>query len=299
MKVVNSHRSVLSVARPLRRQHGPGLVTTDLSDADFGGAMNPFIMVSLYDMAGPTFPPHPHAGFSVATYILPESPIGFINQDTLGNRNRIAPGALHVTVAGSGVQHEEQPERRNSLARGFQIWIDHAPEDREIAPYALHLRADAVPVTTREGATIRAVLGSSKSLVSRLQLPTHVRLVDVSLETGASFSQDLLPGENAFVFILSGAIDISGVRVDAGSAAATTPEGELLDTTAVGGSARLILFAGKPLKHPRVQRGPFVASNTEQLQRFVSRFQLDGFGSLTPFSAQPDWQPNDGQQIAP
>ncbi|NJL18620.1 MAG: hypothetical protein HC938_17155 [Nitrospira sp.] len=30
--------------------------------------------------------------------------MAFFNQDTLGNKNRIAPGALHITVAGSGVQ---------------------------------------------------------------------------------------------------------------------------------------------------------------------------------------------------
>ncbi len=260
--------------------------------------MNPFMVVSLYDMAGPTFPPHPHAGFSVATYILPESPIGFINHDTLGNRNRIAPGALHVTVAGRGVQHEEQPERGDSLARGFQIWVDHCDEDREIAPYARHLRADEVPVTEHQGATIRAVLGASNGLVSPLELPTRVRVIDVSLDAGARLSQDLTPGENGFVLVMTGAVEIGGTRVDAGAAATTSVDGDLLVVSAPDGPARFIVFAGAPLPGPRVKHGPFVASGPEQLQRFIARLQSGGFGTLTPFAAQPDWKPNDGQELA-
>lgn len=152
-------RSVALITRPGIQRHGSGLVTYDVGADHIGAAIEPFIFVSLYDMTGPTFPPHPHAGFSVATYILPESPIGFINQDSLGNRNRIAPGALHVTVAGSGVIHEEQPEKPGAAARGFQIWIDHRAADREIAPHALHVRNDAMPSVRDAGMTGRVVLG--------------------------------------------------------------------------------------------------------------------------------------------
>ncbi len=82
--------------------------------------LDPFLVVSLFEMTGSVFPPHPHAGFSVATYILPESPVGFINQDSLGTRNEIRPGGLHATVAGSGVLHEEQPVRAGVAALGYR-----------------------------------------------------------------------------------------------------------------------------------------------------------------------------------
>lgn len=288
-----------SIAQPPRQRHGPGLATTDLSETALGPAMDPFIVVSLYDMAGPTFPPHPHAGFSVATYILPESAIGFINHDTLGNRNRIAPGALHVTVAGSGVQHEEQPERTGSLARGFQIWIDHANSARDIAPFALHLRANDVPMVSRDGATIRVVLGTSNGLASPITAPTRVRVVDVALEPGARFHQQLANGENAFLLIHAGIAEIAGARVEAGAVAVLSNDSEDLSVSAPSDAARFTLFAGIPLRQRRVQRGPFVAKDAEQLQRFMTNFQNSGFGMLTPFAAQPDWKPNDGQELMP
>lgn len=292
-------RTVATLIHPEQRRHGPGLTTTDLGGPELADTISPFLVVSLYDMAGPTFPPHPHAGFSVATYILPESPIGFINHDTLGNRNRIAPGALHVTVAGSGVQHEEQPERTGALARGFQIWIDHAEGARDVAPHALHLRADDVPVVRDGGAVVRVVLGSAAGRSSPLAIPTPVRLVDVTLEAGASFRQDLNDGETAFVMVLSGDVLIAGTEVAAGTVAVTDRVGAELPVSAGPAGARLILFAGQPLAgEPRVQRGPFVASSSAQLQGFMTRFAATGFGTLTPFAAQPDWQPNDGQVLA-
>lgn len=281
---------------PVQR-HGPGLSTTDLTAAALGDHLDPFIVVSFYEMTGPTFPPHPHAGFSVATYILPESPIGFINHDTLGNRNRIAPGALHVTIAGAGVQHEEQPERAGSIARGFQIWIDHDNAAREIAPFAQHLRAADVPVVKIGGARVAAVLGYSNGAASPLVPPTPVRVIDVALEGGAAFSQSLNPQENAFLYILEGGIEVGGADARAGDVVSFARDGDMLAVEAADGGARLILFAGAPLNQRRVQRGPFVAGDAGQLQRFITRFQSTGFGSLKPFAAQPDWAPNDGQTL--
>lgn len=288
-----THRTLRSVLRLNAQRHGGGLVTADLGGGALAAELDPFIMVSLYEMAAPTFPPHPHAGFSVATYILPESPIGFFNQDTLGNKNRIAPGALHVTVAGAGVQHEEQPERLGSVARGYQIWIDHGESQREMTPHALHLAAREVPIVRREGAVIRAVLGASNGAASPLSPPTPVRLIDVALENGARFEQDLQRAETAFLLVLEGSIEIAGARVDAGHAALTALDGDTLGVAANAGPARFTLFAGAPLKSRRVHGGPFVASSETQLQNFAAAFRSGGFGALTPFAMQPGWAPND------
>ena len=96
----------------------PHLVTHDLTHATLGAALSPFLVISYFDMTGPVFSPYPNAGFSVATYILPDSPTGFWNQDRLGDNNAIAPGSLHWSVAGAGLMHEETVMRTGRLARG-------------------------------------------------------------------------------------------------------------------------------------------------------------------------------------
>lgn len=286
-------RSIVRIATARKHQHGPGLATTDIGATELGESIDPFLVVSLYDMVGPTFPPHPHAGFSVATYILPESPIGFVNQDSLGNRNRIAPGALHMTVAGRGVIHEEQPERSGSTARGYQIWIDHANANREVDPYALHLRADDVPIASSESGTVRVVVGESNGMRSPLTPPTEIAIVDVILTPNALFTHRLPTNDQAFVLMLAGSSSIAGQAITAGEVAATSLGDEIAVLAGPAG-ARLTLFAGKPLRHSKVQGGPFVANDPTQLALFDKAYRAGEFGGLTPFAAQPDWAPSEG-----
>jgi redox-sensitive bicupin YhaK (pirin superfamily) len=51
--------------------------------------------------------------------------------------------------------------------------------------------------------------------------------------------------------------------------------------------ARFLLFAGAPQSTHRVQRGPFVARDAQQLARFVDAFERGGFGRLVPFVDAP------------
>jgi redox-sensitive bicupin YhaK (pirin superfamily) len=281
-----SQRTIKAILQAPTNRHGPGLVTRDAGESVLGEDLDPFIMVSLYDMAGPTFPPHPHAGFAVATYILPDSEIGFINQDTLGNKNPIPPGALHVTVAGSGVQHEEQPIRSGGVAKGFQIWIDLKNGTRQVAPHAVHLAASDVPVITREGATVRVVQGDMEGAVSPAKLATNIRILDVALEAGARVTLPIPARENAFAFVLKGAVEVNGSIAREEQLVRTAPDGDEILLTAGPEGARLTVFAGEPFRQPRAQRGPFVASDPAELQSFMNAFANGRMGSLVPFAEQ-------------
>ncbi len=258
----------------------PELTTRDLMAASLGDRIDPFLVISLFDMRGPLFPPHPHAGFSVATYIFPESEIGFWNQDTLGNRNLIPPGALHLTVAGSGVMHEETVTRSGRSALGLQIWIDHADADREAAPAALHLAAPSVPTAIHAGVTRRVLLGASGHLVSPIKAPLAARLIDIDLAEGATLDEPTAPGETAFAVIRQGR-----VTTDAGPAGPATAvfAGTCPLRLTAQTPTRLTLFAGPPLRHPVVPAGPFVASTKAQAQAFRTRFAAGGMGRLTAF----------------
>jgi redox-sensitive bicupin YhaK (pirin superfamily) len=284
---VTTPRSIAAIVPAAVSRHGEGLRTQDLAASRMNVDIAPFIVVSFYEMNGPTFPPHPHAGFSVATYIVPESRNGFVNQDSLGHRNRIPPGALHWTTAGAGVLHEEQPERAGAPAHGFQIWIDLPDAERECAPDARHLPAADVPVSHTDGTTIRAVLGASNGLRSPLATPTPVRLVDVVLAPAATFVQALGSDENAFAFVLGGELITPGGTARAGEAAVTVVQGDGLIWHAGTQGARFLLFAGVPQSKRRVQQGPFIARDQQQLAGFVAAFNRGGFGQIVAFADAP------------
>ncbi len=258
----------------------PELVTQDLMASALNGLIDPFLVISLFEMKAPFFPPHPHAGFSVATYIFPESDIGFWNQDTLGNRNAIPPGALHLTVAGAGVMHEETVTRSGRSALGLQIWIDHADADREVLPAARHLAAKDVPTIAGNGVIRRVLLGTSGGLTSPLAPTLAARIVDVDLQAGAILEEPAIPGETAFAVVRSGQVETAAGSAGAGTAIFAT--GGSFSVTALVES-RLTIFGGQPLRHTVVPAGPFVASTEAQAHAFRARFASGGMGRLTPF----------------
>ncbi|MFK0090779.1 pirin family protein [Pseudomonas sp. NPDC090755] len=62
--------------------------------------IDPFLGVDHAWMSGPTFPPHPHVGFSAVSYLFLDSETGINNRDDIGTQSLIRPGGLHWTAAG-------------------------------------------------------------------------------------------------------------------------------------------------------------------------------------------------------
>jgi redox-sensitive bicupin YhaK (pirin superfamily) len=241
------------------------------------------LVVSLFEMTGPVFPPHPHAGFTVLTYMLPESPVSFINQDSLGLTNEIAPGGLHATVAGAGVLHEEQPIRTGGLARGFQVWIDHRNGERAVPARSETLEASDVPTRREEGLRLRVLIGSAQGLTSPVSLPTAVRLLDVELAPGATFHEPLAREEQGYVVAVEGAVESDGVRVSRGQVATLGADGHGLRVTAGPNGARITIFLGVPFRQPRVFAGPVVGGSKAEALAFLKAASAGQFGSLRAF----------------
>jgi redox-sensitive bicupin YhaK (pirin superfamily) len=258
----------------------PFLTTHDLTHDRLGAALSPFLIISYFDMTGPVFPPHPHAGFSVATYLLPESPTGFWNRDTLGTHNAIQPGSLHWSVAGAGLMHEETVMRSGKLARGFQIWIDHPDALRQVPPAALHVAGGDMPVTTEGGVTRRLVVGQDGTVQTTISTPVEVTILDIRAEPGARWVEMLAKGHQAWAWVLEGGLKVDGQSVAAGETLRLTA-GVTFAASAVG--ARLVIFSGKPTGSTVVQGGPFVGSSRAEIDGFHARYRSGGMGRLPAF----------------
>lgn len=265
---------------------GARIATRDVTRTAIGEPMDPFLVVSRFEMRGPVFPPHPHAGFAVMTYILPESETGFRNQDSTGFSNVIAPGELHVTVAGRGLQHEETNLEDGRAALGLQIWIDLPAAHRQDAPSAFHLTGERVPVLRDERGTLRVLAGASNGMASPVSIPTRFRLIDAALEPGARFEQELAASETAFLLVLSGSARLGDRLVRPDEAAFTRPGGTRLTLSAGPEGARLVLLAGERLGQRPVLGGPFVASSAQELRGFRRAHAAGAMGPLVAFADQ-------------
>lgn len=246
--------------------------------------LDPFIGIDHAWMSAPTFPPHPHAGFSAVTYLFLDSETGMANRDSLGTRNLIEPGGLHWTAAGQGVVHEEVPALTGSATHLLQIFVN-LPEDRQnAAPFALSLAPQDVPVVQRPGARIRVPLGSFGGVHSPLTPPTDVSLLDITLQTGAEVEIAVAAGQRAFFMPVNGQAQLDGLAFgidDMGAPILPVADRALTHKlSAPDSTAKVAVFIGEPLGQPIYSNGPMAFASQKNLIAAAAAYQRGELGRL-------------------
>jgi redox-sensitive bicupin YhaK (pirin superfamily) len=248
-------------------------------------ALDPFMDVTLFSMSQPTFPPHPHAGFSAVTYMLPESEGSFTNRDSLGDRSLIEPGAIHWTQAGNGMMHEEIPLHAGVVCRGFQMFVKLPHAFELLPPVAFHAEPYAIPTVRGHGWNLRVLAGTFNSIASPFhQLAHSVFLYDITVEPGAKVSVPLDQGIASWAMLMEGEIEVADAYYAAPHGIFWSESGE--NAVLVGGQlpSRVLMGGGKPLKESYQFGGPFALSTNERLSDARRRFSSGGMGALTPSS---------------
>jgi quercetin 2,3-dioxygenase len=270
------------VAHLTQQNHGRGFLSADVSLQRF--PIDPFIVATDFHMSEPFFPPHPHAGVSVLTYIFEDSENAFINRDSFGDHSRIEAGGLHLTQAGNGVQHEEIPEVNGIDAHGLQLWVNHAASDRLVAAKAFHADKNQVPeLKNREGSRIRILLGELEGMKGAIQAVTPVTLLDAHVDSGKNAKIDVPEDFNAWLFVIKGGGELSdGTALKQYSFVLFENAGEQFQLTAGNKGIEFLVGMGKPLNEPNVFGGPFVMTTADQLLETKRRFGRGEMGQLTP-----------------
>jgi len=272
-----------TIARMQRANRGGHFRAYRLDGSD-PALIDPFLGIDHAWMSAPTFPPHPHAGFSAVTYLFLDSETGIANRDSQGNRKLIQPGGLHWTAAGRGVVHEENPAVPGSTAHLLQIFVNLPRDRQDAAPFALSLDPQEVPVVHRPGARVRVPFGSFGGVRSPLAPPTEVTLLDISLEAGAELELPLGAGQRALIMPIFGSAEINGqgfglddlgVPILPAATEATTHK-----LVAASGAAKVAVFIGEPLRQPVLSNGPMAFASQESLTAASAAYHRDEFGWL-------------------
>jgi len=246
--------------------------------------IDPFLGIDHAWMSAPTFPPHPHAGFSAVTYLFLDSETGIANRDSQGNSTLIQPGGLHWTAAGRGVVHEENPAVQGSTVHLLQIFVNLPSERQDAAPFALTLAPQDVPVVQRPGARVRVPLGSFGGVHSPLTPPTDVTLLDISLEAGAELALPLAAGQRAFVMPIFGSAEVDGesFSLDNLGVPILPVANEAMTHTLVArsGGAKVAVFIGEPLGQPVLSNGPMAFASQKSLNAAAAAYHRGDLGTL-------------------
>lgn len=249
------------------------------------GSIDPFIILTEFWMPKAFFPPHPHAGFSVMTYMFLDSEGAFINRDSLGDHSRIEAGAIHLTQAGRGILHEEIPEIEGQVCHGLQMWLNHSSEDRFAEPKAMHVDSHAVPVVhPSSDVEVRVLLGQYGTTQAAIKPLPDVELLDVQMKPNASFTHHVPDGNISFVMMVSGRAFADDTVLEKAGGQSTcvqfSSEGRVIEITTTNDSAAFLLGTGKPFHEQTLFGGPFVMSNNEQMHLTRLRYGKGEMGNL-------------------
>jgi len=257
---------------------GAGVKLTRVLTQNLQHRLDPFLMLDAFGsdqaddyIAG--FPDHPHRGFETITYMVAGR---MLHRDSAGHEGLLENGGVQWMTAGRGVIHSEIPQQEEGLMEGFQLWLNLPRQDKMNAPWYRDFKnADLPKYVTDAGVAVTVIAGESHGVTGAVTRDgTQPLYLDVHLPAGARFAQALAPGHNAFVYVYRGEVAIAGqaVPVQRMAILANQPEADGVVIEA-GSDAKLLIVAGKPLKEPIVQYGPFVMNTQEEIYQALSDFR--------------------------
>jgi redox-sensitive bicupin YhaK (pirin superfamily) len=261
------------------KQAFPGLNGVDIMAHNF--PIEPILVFTEYHMDRPVFGPHPHAGVSVMTYMLPDSKQGFINRDSLGDFSIIEPGGLHISQAGKGMFHDEFPKEVGIDTHGFQIWINHKETDRWVEPKSIHANAHEIKEESTDDYKVRIVHGNFNQTKSSYQMVTDVTILHITLNPNKNLN--LEAKEMAFVYGLKGKSSIDDETIEAQTLINFSKEGQFVTIEAGNEGFEFMFCSAKPLNEPIVYGGPFVMTTHEQMRLTQQRLVNGEMGELKPY----------------
>ena len=234
---------------------------------------------------------HPHGGFETVTFVV-EGELRDRDEGTLRT------GDVLWMTAGSGVIHNENVVPLGK-SRILQLWLTLPKHERWAAPRFEHIARGAAPVRREPGVEARVYSGSSGSARATTHNYVPVTLVDLRLQPGTSFEQELPNSYNGFLYVLDGAVSVGAqrTRLIAGqvgwlalpesNASTVTP----VRITAGDNGARLVLYAGERQGVPIVMHGPFVGETREDIRRLSRLYTEEKMPRISELARNSNQKP--------
>ncbi len=277
-ETVSRPRAVERLVTGTPTSDGAGVKLTRVLTQPLQRRLDPFLMLDAFGSDDPGdylagFPDHPHRGFETVTYMIAGR---LRHRDSAGHEGLLQNGGVQWMTAGRGLIHSELPEQESGRMEGFQLWLNLPARDKMGAPGYRDIQSDEIPEIAVDGVTARLIAGASHGVAGAVQRDaTEPLYLDLHFAPGARFAQALPAAHNAFVFVYRGSLAIGETAVPPQRMAilANTEDSDGVALEAGPDGARALLIAGRPLKEPIAQYGPFVMNSNEQIFQAVEDFR--------------------------
>lgn len=273
-------RAVAKIVRGRPVQDGDGVQLRRIIGQPALPNVDPFLMLDEFrsdqaeDYIG-GFPDHPHRGFDTVTYMLAGRMRHWDNQ---GNTGILMPGGAQWMTAGRGVVHSEMPEQQDGLLWGFQLWVNLPAKDKMMPPRYQDIAPEQIPsVSHAKGVGVRVIAGMIDGVAGPVaSAATDPTYFDVRLSAGAVFSHRVPEEYTVLIYVYEGEVGV-GDAANASPLSSTNlailDRGERVVVRCGSSLARFLMIAGRPLREPIVQHGPFVMTTVEEVRQAFEDFR--------------------------
>jgi len=245
--------------------------------------LDPFLLLDDFHSMKPTdyiagFPWHPHRGIETVTYMLS----GRVkHKDSLGNGGDIGPGDVQWMTAGSGIIHEEMPQRTEGMLAGFQLWANLPASHKMMDPRYRGIDSAEIPeVSLDSGAKVRVICGEVDGVVGPVrEIVTDPEYLDVIVPLGAVFRREIKKSYTGFAYVIEGKgfFDKKASSPVDSESLVLFGDGTEVQIRAARQSVRFLLVSGKPLREPVAWAGPIVMNTEEELALAFDEYRAGTF----------------------
>ena len=277
--MTRNFRKISKVLRSKPTLEGAGVRLKRAFGFDEVPLLDPFLLLDHFGSENPDdymagFPWHPHRGIETVTY-MHEGQVD--HGDSLGNGGTIGSGDVQWMTAGSGIIHQEMPQRWEGKMEGFQLWVNLPATRKMMDPRYRDVHKDQI-VEAIPGPGIRVKIIAGRFLETEgpvKDIVVPISYFDVSLEPQAVFRHPL-PGDwKSFAYIYSGVGSFAPdfERMIKAGELVLFGEGDELEIRTADRDVRFLLVSGQPLNEPVAWRGPIVMNTRVELERAFAEYR--------------------------
>lgn len=275
-------RSINSIWKSVPALEGAGVHLNRVFGKAEVPRLDPFLLLDDFSSPNPLdylpgFPWHPHRGIETVTYILDGK---VAHEDSLGNKGVIGRGDIQWMTSGSGIIHQEMPQKSKELT-GFQLWVNMPGAKKMSDPRYQDVSDNEIHAIDYSGAKVKVIAGT----VGKVKGPVEDLLVkpeylDVQLPAGATFRHPVAKGNKVFAYLISGKGRF-GNRDSSGREMVLFNDGSEVEISAVE-NLHFLLISGRPLGEPIAWYGPMVMNTQAEINKAIADFRNGEFVRQKP-----------------
>jgi quercetin 2,3-dioxygenase len=181
---------------------------------------------------GAGFGMHGHRDMEILTYVLKGS---IAHKDSMGHQESLGPNEIQYMSAGKGIRHSEFNPSATEGLHLFQIWIEPATTGTQ--PAYAQIRFDPEEKQNRWKRLAGPTNGDGAVRINQ-----DAQLFVGEVAQGSEIAYALDSHRAAWIHVVSGKVELNGVTLETGDAAAITGEEKLALRGADARSSEVLLF---------------------------------------------------------